>query len=146
MFIAGCGISWMVACYGLHSRFIDASENPGSWPLIGGYALGALGSVLMLLAFLGANPKFLPGWAVYFGRISFGLYVYHQFALDTAYHLLGHGAQVSIRVRILRVGLSFGLTILMAAVSYRYFETPFLKMKKRHSVIESQPIAVAPNV
>jgi hypothetical protein len=24
--------------------------------------------------------------------------------------------------------------------SYSYFETPFLKMKKRHSVIESQPI------
>jgi peptidoglycan/LPS O-acetylase OafA/YrhL len=32
------------------------------------------------------------------------------------------------------------LTILMAALSYRYFETPFLKMKKRHSVIQSQPI------
>lgn len=145
MFIAGCGTSWMVACYGLHSRFIDAAENPGSWPLIGGYALGALGSVLMLLAFLGTNPKFLPGWAIYFGRISFGLYVYHQFALDAAYRLLGHGAQVTIRVRILRVGLSFGLTILMAAISYRYFETPFLRMKKKHSVIESQPLGVAAN-
>jgi peptidoglycan/LPS O-acetylase OafA/YrhL len=135
----------MGACYGLHSRFIDASENPGSWPLIGGYALGALGSVLMLLTFLGANPKLLPAWAVYFGRISFGLYVYHQFALNATYQLFGHGAQVSIPVRILRVGLSFGLTVLMAAVSYRYFETPFLKLKKRHSVIESQPLGDAPN-
>jgi len=28
----------------------------------------------------------------------------------------------------------------MAVLSYRYFETPFLKMKKRHAIIESQPI------
>jgi hypothetical protein len=28
----------------------------------------------------------------------------------------------------------------MAVLSYRYLETPFLKMKKRHAVIESQPI------
>jgi peptidoglycan/LPS O-acetylase OafA/YrhL len=31
-------------------------------------------------------------------------------------------------------------TFLIAALSYRYFETPFLKMKKRHAIIESQPI------
>jgi peptidoglycan/LPS O-acetylase OafA/YrhL len=38
------------------------------------------------------------------------------------------------------MSLTLGLTILIAALCYRYFETPFLKMKKRHSVIESQPI------
>lgn len=36
--------------------------------------------------------------------------------------------------------LALGLTVLLAALSYRFFETPFLKMKKRHSVIESQPV------
>jgi peptidoglycan/LPS O-acetylase OafA/YrhL len=36
--------------------------------------------------------------------------------------------------------LPLGLTFAAAALSYRYFETPFLKMKRRHSVIESQPI------
>ena len=46
-------------------------------------------------------------------------------------------------VFILNIGLTFALTILMAALSYRYLETPFLKMKKRHSVIESQPITDA---
>jgi peptidoglycan/LPS O-acetylase OafA/YrhL len=38
---------------------------------------------------------------------------------------------------------TLALTILMAALSYRYFETPFLKMKKRHAIIDSQPIAGA---
>jgi hypothetical protein len=28
----------------------------------------------------------------------------------------------------------------MAALSYRFFETPFLRMKKGYAVIESQPI------
>ncbi len=38
-----------------------------------GYALAALGSCLILYAFLGINRKLLPGWAVYLGRISYGL-------------------------------------------------------------------------
>jgi peptidoglycan/LPS O-acetylase OafA/YrhL len=44
-------------------------------------------------------------------------------------------------IYLLNLFLCLGLTILMAAVSYRFFETPFLKMKRRHTVIESQPIA-----
>lgn len=53
---------WMYACYGLHARFNteSATESPGSWPLIGGYALASLGSVFLLLAFLGLKPKLLP--------------------------------------------------------------------------------------
>jgi peptidoglycan/LPS O-acetylase OafA/YrhL len=43
----------------------------------------------------------------------------------------------------LTLALSLGLTILLAALSYRYIETPFLKLKRRHAVIESQPIAGA---
>lgn len=42
-----------------------------------------------------------------------------------------------------RFGLSLGLIFLVAAISYRYFETPFLRMKKRHAVIQSQPISEA---
>ncbi len=130
---------WFFATYGFHAKDFGAGgHNPGSWPLIGGYALAALGSVLLLVAFLGVNPKLLPGWAIYLGRISFGLYVYHEFALYISRHLLA-----SFNGHFLRSSVALGLTILMATVSYRYFETPFLKMKKRHSVIESQPIAGA---
>jgi len=139
------------SCYELHIRFGGANEfNPGSWPLIGGYALVTLGCVSLLLAFLGINPGLLPKWAIYLGRISFGLYVYHQFAIYTTDHLiityfatlknpiirLLHGP-----IFILNAGLTLGLTIVMAAISYRYLETPFLKLKKRHSAIESQPIS-----
>ena len=148
--LAGAWSCWFTACYGLDCLMANSGENPGSWPLIGGFALAALGSVLVLVAFLGVNPKFLPGWAIYLGRISFGLYVYHDFAIHITKRIpFGHlrviQAIPSYPLRVclytgLSIGLPLGLTFVAAALSYRYFETPFLKMKKRHSVIESQPI------
>ncbi len=35
---------------------------------------------------------------------------------------------------------ALGLTILLALLSYRYFESPFLRMKKRYEVITSRPV------
>jgi peptidoglycan/LPS O-acetylase OafA/YrhL len=147
--IAGCYFCWLFAAYELHPRLVETSENPGSWPLILGYALAALGSILLLVAFMGVSPKLLPGWTIYLGRISFGLYVYHGFGLRIMHFLpLGRLNLIAIPSYPLRVfvtagltlGLPLALTFLMAALSYRYFETPFLKMKKRHEVIDSQPI------
>jgi peptidoglycan/LPS O-acetylase OafA/YrhL len=135
--MCGCFACWVTPCYRMHFFFNGVSDSPGSWGFIAMYALASLGSVLMLVAFLGVNPKLLPGWTIYLGRISFGLYVYHGFALYIMFHLL---SPVKNPVHYLKDSLALGMTILMAAVSYRYFETPFLKMKKRHSIIESQPI------
>jgi peptidoglycan/LPS O-acetylase OafA/YrhL len=141
---------WFFACYGLHAFFGSyGGRNPGSWPLIFGWALAALGCVLLLLAFLGLDEKLLPGWAIYLGRISFGLYVFHQFVIDLTDRLiirnvvaLNHPVLNALKgpIYLLNLVLTLGLTILIASLSYRYFETPFLRMKKRHSVIESQPI------
>lgn len=140
MLLTGSLCCWFYACYGLHARFAGF-ENPGSWSLVGGYALAALGCVLMLIAFLGVNPRLLPGWAIYLGRISFGLYVYHGLAAYlTSELLIGHLASFKSPTYFLKGAVALGLTVLMAALSYRYFETPFLKMKKRHSIIESQPV------
>ena len=109
-----------------------------------------LGCVLVLVAVLGVTPRLLPRWAIYLGRISFGLYVYHGFAIYLTDHLIVQYVATlknpiinSLKgpIFLLNICLTLGITILIAALSYRYFETPFLKMKKRHSVIESQPIA-----
>jgi peptidoglycan/LPS O-acetylase OafA/YrhL len=154
--LALIGISlscWLYACSGLHVYPGSPDDlSPGSWHLIGGYALITIGAVLLLVAALGVNPKLLPGFAIYFGRISFGLYVYHAFALYIAHRLLA-GPLSTLHIPliygprgprwIVQTGLGFGLTILMASLSYRYLETPFLKMKKRHAVIDSQPISGA---
>ena len=102
MLMAGSLSCWFYACYGLHTRFAGL-ENPGSWPLIGGYALASLGCVLMLLAFLGISPRLLPGWAIFLGRISYGLYVYHRFAAYlTGKLLIGHLASFKSPIYLLK--------------------------------------------
>jgi len=143
-------ICWFYACFGLGSRFGNIGErNPGSWALIFGYALATLGCVLLLVAFLGVTPKLLPRWAIYLGRISFGLYIYQGYVIYLTDHViiryvatLKNPVIDSLKgpIFLLNTGLILGLTVLIAALSYRFFETPFLKMKKRHSVIESLPI------
>lgn len=145
-------VCWLYACYGQHCRFGGDKLNPGNWSLIGRYAVTTLGCVLLLLAFLGADPKLLPGWAIYLGRISFGHYIYNEFAIavtdrliirNLAAHMNSTIKSLEGPIFLLNTGLTLGLTVLMAAVSYRYFETPLLRLKKRHSVIESQPIGDA---
>jgi peptidoglycan/LPS O-acetylase OafA/YrhL len=141
LFAACAFLGWFAACFWLHNDFSYSGDNPGSLSLIGGYALGALGSVLILMAFLGLNPKLLPGWAVYLGRISFGLYVYHLFALYVANRLLiGHLPSIVSPMLPLKAAVTLGLSIMMAAISYHFFELPFLKMKRRHTFVESEPV------
>jgi peptidoglycan/LPS O-acetylase OafA/YrhL len=145
LLIAGGWSCWFFACDKLHSNFDYASDNPGSWSIMGGYALGALGATLMLLAFLDASPKLLPRWFIYLGRISYGLYVYHEFAIDiTTRFIFRQASRIEAPILFLKIGVELGLIVLVAALSYRFFETPFLKMKKRHEIIDSEPILDAP--
>jgi peptidoglycan/LPS O-acetylase OafA/YrhL len=139
------GVSWFVACYGLHTP-MGCSTNPGSWSLIGGYALGAIGSGLILLALLGVERRELPDWAINLGRISFGLYVFHDFALLIASRSMAvaesawPGHVLWATTAPVQIPLGLVLTIVMAKISYRYLEKPFLRMKKLYATIDSQPI------
>jgi len=113
-----------------------------------------LGSVLVLVAFLGVRSNLLPNWAIHLGRISFGLYVFHDFAIMLTNGLILQPL-ASFKVGIVNalkgpifmtnIVLSLALTFVAAALSYRYLETPFLKMKERHSVIESEPVGAVDN-
>jgi peptidoglycan/LPS O-acetylase OafA/YrhL len=141
---------WFVSTYSLEIRY--RTVGPGSLSLMAGYALAAVGTVMILVAFLGVPARWLPGWAIYLGRISFGLYVFHDFAIyELAYYLPGHRLTLAVPNHLLRMILSGGIdfviamivTILAASLSYKYIETPFLKMKKRHAVIESEPIGAS---
>ena len=104
-----------------------------------GYGCGTIAGAFLFFSFLGAPQdglKFLTVRPlVYVGRISYGLYVVHQFVLEavkvTLYKLMGHCP----------VGLRFFLailpTVILAAVSYRWLESPFLLLKRRFEHISS---------
>ncbi|HSK64037.1 MAG TPA: acyltransferase [Pyrinomonadaceae bacterium] len=100
------------------------------------YLATATASVMLLVAMLRADAKFLLqrpfSWLVYLGRISYGLYIFHLLALALIPNVLiiKLGIPVNFESRLL---LSFGLTVLLAAVSYRFLEQPFLRLKKRFS-------------
>jgi peptidoglycan/LPS O-acetylase OafA/YrhL len=130
---------WLFASYCAQAPS-KSLANPPFWPYFSEYTLAALGSALFIVAVLGMNPKRLPAWAIYCGRISFGLYVFHEFAIYISRSICEHTLALSSLAYCMEAILAVGLTFLMAALSYRYFETPFLKLKKRHAVVESQPI------
>lgn len=136
LLLAGCGICWLVAA----SDFEIVGANGTGWNNVGRFALVSAGSVMVLLAFLGIDGKILPGWAVYLGRISYGLYVFHALAHELAVYIIPNAGSHHRAIYLLRICTAFGLTVGMAALSYRYFEMPFLKMKRRYTVIESQPV------
>jgi peptidoglycan/LPS O-acetylase OafA/YrhL len=92
-------------------------------------ALACGGMVLAALAGRGAwlrHPVL-----VYLGRISYGLYVFHLGSIKLAGSLWWPW----------RCLLGFGITVLVASLSYRLIERPFLRMKERFAYIPSAPLA-----
>ena len=130
---------WCFASLGLKMQY-EGNVINGSLRLMGHYGLVALGCAFLLVAFLGLDRKMLPAWAIYLGRISYGLYVFHELAIRTLGFLLTRYSISGGVTTPLKGVCAFALTILLASLSYRYFESPFLRLKKRHEVIESRPV------
>jgi len=108
-----------------------------------GWWLGSVGCMGMVVSILGASGgpvailRSKP--LVYLGRISYGLYVWHQVGL-----LLGSWLfpdfQTAPKPWAMRIALGFVATVGLAAVSYRFLELPFLRLKqKRFTVVPSRP-------
>ena len=100
-----------------------------AYPLIG---LGAAAFVLAALGVQGTVMRRPP--LVYLGRISYGLYVIHLPVLMAVRQALGSGAWP------LCLALALAITIGAAAISYRWLESPFLRLKKRFERLPSRPV------
>lgn len=74
---------------------------------------------------------------VFIGKISYGIYVIHPlivFLLSKFYKHL----DIYIPVKYFLVYTSvIGLTILFAWISYKYYESPFLKLKSKFTIVKS---------
>jgi len=85
----------------------------------------------------------VPQWAVYLGRISYGLYVFHMLAIVVANQIPsigGAGLAPKILNALVFVAATFALTVCLAALSYRFLEQPFLRLKSKFTVIRSGPV------
>jgi peptidoglycan/LPS O-acetylase OafA/YrhL len=52
----------------------------------------------------------------------------------------GRGQFSSVTAELIAMALALPATVAMAVLSYRYLETPFLRFKKRFTVIRSRPL------
>jgi peptidoglycan/LPS O-acetylase OafA/YrhL len=98
----------------------------------------ALASAVVLFAVLGSQNSFLrQGWLLYLGKISYGLYVLHEFAHFWAARIRPAATPLQVVEQSL---ISLVFTILLAAASYRWLETPFLRLKERFAHVQSRPV------
>lgn len=70
---------------------------------------------------------------VHIGKISYGIYVWHELAMALGSKVVEFLPPDAIGRDVVRIATSLVVTYLVSVVSYKYLETPFLKMKERYS-------------
>jgi peptidoglycan/LPS O-acetylase OafA/YrhL len=68
----------------------------------------------------------------YLGKISYGLYIYHAFViicLAKIFHFFDNESQLSFTKTFIQLAITFSITVVIAHLSYRYFELKFLAKK-----------------
>ena len=104
-------------------------------------ALNLFFAAIILLALLVGTSR----WKVlvnrpvlqFFGEISYGVYLIHMLVFDVEDHLVGHlfpslsSARGRFGVMVLLFSVAVGFTVAVAYLSRRYFEEPFLRLKRR---------------
>jgi|SRR5579863_967296 len=75
-------------------------------------------------------------WVTFLGTISYSLYLYHPLTFQIVHEVLPN---LAYRYK---APIGYGVTILVAYLSYRFIETPFLRLKKRATRIQPADDAV----
>lgn len=124
------GISaWLVV--GHYCRLLDPFPT-----LVGGmvgYPLMSLGGAAIFLSILGASQdgfSFLKNpMLVYLGKISYGLYAFHLLAIQLSSRLFAEYHRPFAWT--LSWLSALGMTFLLAIISFRWLESPFLRWKQK---------------
>jgi peptidoglycan/LPS O-acetylase OafA/YrhL len=76
---------------------------------------------------------------VWLGKISYGLYMYHQIALLSVMDSTARSPLFANKEELLSIA-AFALVVVMAAVSYYGYERPFLRLKRAWTRVPSRPV------
>jgi peptidoglycan/LPS O-acetylase OafA/YrhL len=119
--------------FSLHSDLHTTSSS-----LVRDFSLMMSGTVCLFLSALDTEKK-IPGVITYLGKISYGLYLFHDFYISFVAQVLSQTftarPMLSLRMDLLAAPVAMGMTILTAAISYRFFEAPILRYKERFETV-----------
>lgn len=112
---------------------------------LGGIILTTLGAVLYSFVLIAAISTNWFGCnthssLAYLGRISYGLYVFHTIILVCLY-ALANRIGLSLENSFYSIVFAFtalSLTIASSILSFKYFESPFLRLKAKYPMLSKQ--------
>jgi peptidoglycan/LPS O-acetylase OafA/YrhL len=138
-------MAWVWSIAGLGIQSAGVTESPAK--LAASYLVVGLGCGFLLYGCLGIPPSWSPRVLVYLGKISYGLYVFHVLCLLLSKAAIDHMESSSyffrthhLVLRPVKDCLALGLTILLASLSYRYYESYFLLLKERFTFVRSRSV------
>ena len=133
LLLAGGLTGWIVS-----SAWLNEQPGPLDMRMVCGRLIVSLAAAAILYAGLDSRSSLLRGaWVVRLGKISYGLYVLHLTAVLIMVSLLRPvwGWQL-----LATKALAFLMTVALALASYRWIESPFLRLKTRFATVPSRPI------
>jgi peptidoglycan/LPS O-acetylase OafA/YrhL len=141
-FVLGLGCWFLCLRIGVRSW----EPHAGVGGSIAGWGLMLLGAMLFFLSALGTPERYIPRGLAYLGRISYGLYIFHSLILYLVFEKGGVWLTKMVRVLHLPNGLraSIGTAVVLAAtflvahLSFKFFERPFLRLKERFTFVRAR--------
>jgi peptidoglycan/LPS O-acetylase OafA/YrhL len=133
LLVVGGLTGWVVS-----SAWLNEQPGPVDLRMVFGRLVVSVSAGAILFACLNSRSPLVRGrWVVRLGKISYGLYMLHLTGILIMLSLLHPvwGWQL-----LATKALGFAMTVLLALASYRWVESPFLRIKDRFATVLSRPI------
>ena len=133
LLVGGGLIGWICASASL-SDFVGPASPRMAWDRL----MIALASGAILYGCLYSHSRLVTGdWVVRLGKISYGLYMLHYVGLLLTLSLLHPSWGWEL---LAAKAMGFVVTLVLAFASYRWIESPFLRLKSRFAPVLSRPV------
>ncbi len=105
-----------------------------------------VGTLILFLCTLGTPSSLVPSWLSYFGKISYGLYMVHSLVFfllfmttrSLSISLLRRNHVFLALFEVLEIVAALAVDLVLAHLSFVYFEGYFLRMKQRFTFVQTR--------
>jgi peptidoglycan/LPS O-acetylase OafA/YrhL len=122
----------------ISSAWLNEQPGPVDMRMVLGRLIVSLAAGAILYACLHSRSQLVRGdWVVRLGKISYGLYMLHLtgiLIMLSLFHPVWGWHLLATK------GLGFVMTVVLALASYRWIESPFLRLKDKFATVLSRPV------